>query len=66
MLSVPGPESVQVTPAFAESLLTVAVMVWVCPWLIVGVVLGESVIPMPDFPEQPTKVAAHTNANANR
>jgi hypothetical protein len=34
LATLPPPEALQVTPAFLESLVTVAVMVRVCPWSI--------------------------------
>ena len=65
-LNTPGPERVQVTPAFVESLLTVAVMLWVAPWLMVGVVVGVSETVTPDFPEQPAKTRVDRTANASK
>jgi hypothetical protein len=66
LLSVPGPLTVQVTPWFFGSLVTVAVMAWVWPELRVGAVVGESVIVSAPLPEQPAKLSVQATTPANK
>jgi hypothetical protein len=51
------------TPALAESLLTVAVKAFVCPWSIVWAALGETATAIAGgvlFPSHPERTAAST------
>ena len=66
LLKVPGPLTLQVTPWFFGSFVTVAVMDWVWPELSVGAVVGDSVIVSEPFPEQLGKLSVQTTMQANK
>ena len=60
LLNVPGPERVQLTPPLVLSLVTVAVMVAVCPGFNDSPEAGASVTVRELPPEQPAKTTAQT------